>query len=60
MLDLAQIIAEVMQAEVVTNGTDPNEFDRCVLSLQRAASELNYIPQISGSDAIRRLAVDLL
>lgn len=60
MLDLARIIADVMNAEVVTHGADPNEHDRCVLSLQRATSELDYTPQISGSDAIRRLAVDLL
>lgn len=60
MLDLARIIADVMSAEVVTHGADPNELDRCVLSLQRATSDLGFVPQISGSDAIRRLAVQLL
>lgn len=60
MIDLARIIAGIMNADVVTHGADPNECDRCLLSLERANRELNYIPKISGADAIRRIAEDLL
>lgn len=56
MHELATTIARFRNSPIEFEGVDPNEHDRCQLSLERARIELQYAPQQTGQQAIESLA----
>jgi UDP-glucose 4-epimerase len=55
MLHLAQLLKERVGGRIEFHGSDPNEDDRCTLSILRARSELLYEPRMTGLQAIERI-----
>jgi UDP-glucose 4-epimerase len=60
MLTLARLISGFRNSEIVMVGSDPNEGDRFVLSLDAATRDLGFEPRTTGLEAISRLASAIL
>jgi UDP-glucose 4-epimerase len=56
MHDLATTIARFRKTPIMFVGIDPNDNDRWQLSLERARSDLQYVPKHTGQEAIESLA----
>lgn len=55
MLELAKLLKDRVGGTIEFCGLDPNEDDRCVLSIVRACEDLQYEPRLTGWQAIERL-----